>query len=204
MSTELRSTTSVESPSSFVPGVLLRQEFRQLKSSWWCLLLFGILLAVGGTAAIVFPALTVVTTFAATVILGVILMVGGIATIITAIWAGKWSGLLLQLLVGILYVVAGYAIADSPIQSAAMLTGVMATFFIVVGAFRCVAALVVRFPHWGWALLNGVITLLARVIIYRHFPENVLWVIGLLVGLELLLHGWTWIMMSLAIRNIPE
>jgi uncharacterized membrane protein HdeD (DUF308 family) len=185
-------------------GDLLHQEFKQLKPSWWCLLLFGILLAVGGTAAIVFPALTVVTTFAATVILGVILMVGGMATIITAIWAGKWSGLLLQLLVGILYVVAGYAIADSPVQSAAMLTGVMATFFIVVGAFRSVAALVIRFPHWGWALLNGVVTLLAGVIIYRHFPENVLWVIGLLVGLEMLLHGWNWIILSLAIRNIPE
>ena len=57
---------------------------------------------------------------------------------------------------------------------------------------------------WRWALLNGVITFLAGVVIYRNFPDSAVWVIGLLVGLELLFHGWTWIMLSLAIRTIPE
>ena len=37
-----------------------------------------------------------------------------------------------------------------------------------------------------------------------HFPTSALWVIGLLVGLDLIFNGWTWIMLSLAIRNIPE
>ena len=59
----------------------------------------------------------------------------------------------------------------------------------MVGAFRTVAAFFVRFPHWGWAALNGVITFLLGVIIYRHFPESALWLIGVLVGVEMLLHG---------------
>jgi len=41
------------------------------------------------------------------------------------------------------------------------------------------------------------------VIIYRHFPESALWVIGLLVALEMLFNGWAWIMLGLAIRRIP-
>ena len=197
MSTDVRETMT---PLGMTGRDGLHAEFRHLRSSWWCFLLLGILLVLGGVAAITFP---VITTVYATVILGAILMVTGIATIITALWSGKWSGVLLQLLCGILYVVSGYIIADKPFEAAALLTSVMAAFFVLIGIFRSVAALVIRFPHWGWALLNGVVTLLAGVIIYRHFPENVLWVIGLLVGLEMLFHGWTWIMLALAIRSIP-
>jgi uncharacterized membrane protein HdeD (DUF308 family) len=133
----------------------------------------------------------------------VTLMVAGIATIIASFWAGKWSGLLVQLLVGILYLVAGLTVAETPGRSAAMLTLFLATLFIVAGAFRTIAALVIRFPHWGWSLLNGVVTLLFGIVIYRHFPEAALWVIGIMVGVEMALQGWTWIMLALAIRNIP-
>jgi uncharacterized membrane protein HdeD (DUF308 family) len=195
---------NAESHSVGLAGVAqLRQEFRHLRASWWWFLLLGILLAVCGTAALIFPGLTVVTSFAAVVIVGISLMVSGMATIVTSFWAGKWSGLLVQLLVGILYLVAGFAIAESPGKSAAMLTLFLASMFIVVGAFRAVAALVIRYPHWGWSLLNGVVTLLFGVVIFRHFPESALWVIGVLVGVDMILQGWTWIMLSLAIRSIP-
>jgi uncharacterized membrane protein HdeD (DUF308 family) len=182
----------------------LRQEFRHLRASWWWLLLLGILLSVCGTAAIVFPAVTAFTSFVAVAIVGVMLMISGIAIIVTAFWAGRWSGLLVQLLIGILYLVAGLTMTDAPADSAVFLTLFIATLFIVAGAFRAAAALVVRFPHWGWTLLNGVVTLMCGVIIYRHMPGAALWVIGMLVGIDLLFQGWTWIMLALAVRSIPE
>jgi uncharacterized membrane protein HdeD (DUF308 family) len=98
---------------------------------------------------------------------------------------------------------AGFVITDTPLQSAVMMTAFIAAMFMVVGAFRTAAALVVRFPHWCWALLNGLVTFLCGAIIYRHFAQSAVWVIGLLVGLEMLFHGWAWIMLSLAIKNIP-
>ncbi len=180
---------------------LLQNEFRHLKSSWCWFLSLGILLVVCGTLALVFPILSSV---AVMVVLGISLTVSGIATIVTAFWAGRWSGLLLQLLVGILYVVVGMQIAETPVKADLVMAVFVAGFFIVAGAFRAVSALVVRFPHWGWALLNGAVTFLCGVVIYRHFPECALWVVGLLVGLEMLLNGWSWIMLSLAIRRIPE
>ena len=137
-------------------------------------------------------------------VLGVALTVAGIATIITAFWTGKWSGMLLQLLVGILYVVVGMQIADAPIKAGVVMAIFIAGFFIVAGAFRAVAALVVRFPHWGWALLNGFVTFLFGVVIYRHFPQAAFWLVGLLVGVEMLFNGWTWIMLALAVRRIPD
>ena len=44
----------------------------------------------------------------------------------------------------------------------------------------------IRFPQWGWALLNGAITMLVGIIIYRQLPIDALWVVGLLVGVEML------------------
>jgi uncharacterized membrane protein HdeD (DUF308 family) len=199
---------SVETGKSVVPGTAaseqLQQDFQHLRSQWWWLFLFGILLAVCGGAAVIFPALTVLGTLTAVVVLGTVLIIAGIATIVTAFWAGKWSGVLVQILAGLLYLVVGFMITEKPLASAVTLTLFVATLFIVVGGFRILAALLVRFPYWGWALLNGIVTFLVGVVIYRHFPQSAIWVLGLLVGLEMLLHGWTWIMLSLAIRDLPE
>jgi uncharacterized membrane protein HdeD (DUF308 family) len=143
----------------------------------------------------------------AVVFIGVALIIAGIATVIAAFWAGKWSGVMLQLLVGILYVVVGFMIMDKPlVKSIEALTLFVAAFFVVAGSFRVIASLMIRFPYWGWSLLNGIVTFLLGVIIYRlyeRFPLSAIWVLGLLIGIEMLFNGWTWIMLSLAIRNIP-
>jgi uncharacterized membrane protein HdeD (DUF308 family) len=204
MSTEETGKPVVVSPGAPGPAVvasLLERELGHLRSSWCWFLALGVFLVACGTVAVMFPILANV---AVMVILGIALMASGIATIVAAFWAGKWGGMLLQLLVGILYVVVGLQIADTPVAAGVVTAIFLAGFFMVVGAFRVVAALAVRFPHWGWAMLNGIVTFLFGVVIYRHFPQCAFWVVGLLVGVEMLLNGWTWIMLSLAIRRIPD
>jgi uncharacterized membrane protein HdeD (DUF308 family) len=195
---------STNSPSGQSSESVVKHELQHLRSSWWWFLLLGILLVVCGTGAIVFP---VVSSLAAMTVLTAILMVAGVVTIIGAFWAGKWSGILVQLLVGIVYLAAGFAISEKPFVTIVLITVFLAVTFIVLGAFRALAALLIRFPQWGWALLNGVITFLAGMIIYRQvesLPLKAFWVIGLLVGLEMLLNGLTWIMLSMEIRRIPD
>jgi uncharacterized membrane protein HdeD (DUF308 family) len=182
-------------------GEQLKKEFRHLRREWLWLFLFGVLMTICGAAAIIFPPFM---TLLAVVVLGIALMVAGIATIITSLWAGKWSGTMVQLLIGILYLVMGFMVTEKPLAGAGMLTLFIAAFCIVAGIFRTVAALSLRYPYWGWSLLNGMITLLLGLIIYRQFPASAVWVLGLLVGLELFFHGWTWIMISLAIKKIPD
>ena len=129
----------------------LQHDFQHLRSQWWWLFLFGILLAVCGTAAIIFPALTVLGTLTAVVVLGTVLIIAGIATIVTAFWAGQWSGVLVQIPGG--PAVPGRGLHDYR-KAAGLrmtLTLFVATLFIVVGGFRILAALLVRFPYWGWA-----------------------------------------------------
>ncbi|MCA9100669.1 MAG: HdeD family acid-resistance protein [Pirellulales bacterium] len=183
------------------PIDVLSLKMEGARKHWLLFFLLGVLLVIAGVIAIAYPC---ISSLGVVLVLGAVLIISGVFTIIGAFWAGKWSALLLQLLVGILYVMAGMAIRDAPVASIEVLTMFVAAFFIVVGAFRTIVALFERFPQWGWALLNGVITLAAGLIIYDSLANGAFWVIGLLVGLELLFNGWTWIMLSLMIRQLPE
>lgn len=183
------------------PEKLIEHELTHIQKHWGWFLVLGILLIVGGVAAIAFPILSSV---GAVIVLGIILIVSGIFTIVGAFWAGKWSAFLLQILIGILYLIAGIVMDDMPLQSMEVLSLFMAAFFIVAGVFRVVVALAERFPKWGWALLNGVVTLLVGLIILESYPISALWAIGVLVGVELLFNGWTWVMLSLALRDAPS
>lgn len=206
MNAEVRNETVMEVPAAAEAehlgsgGRLLKHELEHLKADWWWFLLLGLLLVFLGIIAIAYPA---VFTAGAIIVLGILLIVGGGATIISSLWAGKWSALLLQLLMGILYLVAGMAIMDAPAESIVVMTLFVAAFFIVAGLFRIVSAMLLRFSQWGWVLLNGVVTLLLGIIIYRQWPEASVWVLGLLIGVDMLFYGWTWIMMSLGLRRLP-
>ena len=182
------------------PNAVMMHELAALRNDWWWLLVLGIGLIVLGTVAIsATPFVTVVTV----VFFGVLLLIGGVAQIVAAFWEGKWSGLLLHLLVGILYVVIGFLITESPVESAAGLTLVIAAFLMVGGIFRIVAALALRFHNWGWTLLSGFISLMLGVLIFKQWPASGLVVIGLFIGIEMLFNGWTWVMLSLDIRRLP-
>jgi len=193
-----------ETPRGGTVATPLPCELGNLQRDWCWFFLLGLLLEVCGIAAIVLPAATAAASLTGVVFLGLLLTAAGIATIFASYRAGKWSGLLLHLFVGILYLVSGLLVLDSPGKSALTITLLIAMLFIVMGIFRILGAAIIQFPQWGWALLNGVITLLAGIVIYRHFPESAIWVIGLLVGIEMFFSGWTWIMLATGMKRLSR
>ena len=176
-------------------------ELHPLRNSWWCFLLLGIALIVFGTICIIDP---LIPSLASVVLLGFLLIAAGITQVVSSFWAGKWSGMLFHLLIGVLYAVVGFMIIDSPVVNMVLLTKFIAIFLIVSGAFRIAAALAVRFQDWGWALLNGGVTLLLGIIINRQLPEAALWVIGFFIGIELIFNGWAWVMLALGLRAVAK
>lgn len=172
-------------------------ELHPLRDKWWCFLMLGIAMIVLGTICVVDP---LIPSLASVVVLGFMLIAAGISQVVSSFWAGKWSGMLFHMLIGVLYAVVGFMIIDSPVFNMMMLTWVIAIFLIVSGVFRIAAALAVRFQDWGWALLNGGVTLLLGIIIKRQMPEAALWVIGLFIGIELIFNGWAWVMLALGLR----
>jgi len=80
------------------------------------------------------------------------------------------------------------------------LTLIIAMFLLFEGLFR----ISVRYPNWGWLLLDGVVSLMLGLMIWRQWPLSGLWVIGLFVGIQRILNGWSLVMLSLAVKNVPE
>jgi uncharacterized membrane protein HdeD (DUF308 family) len=178
----------------------MAQELQTLRDHWVWFLVLGIAMAVIGTFAITWACVTTVTV-AATWLFGFLLIAGGIAEIVNSFYAGRWSGTLLHLLIGVLYAVVGLMIVDQPEGSAIKLTLIIAIFLIVSGLFRIVFAISERFTGWGWVLLNGAVTLFLGMLIYKEWPSSGLWVIGLFVGIDLIFNGWSWIILSLGLRQ---
>jgi len=146
---------------------------------------------------------SVFMTLATMVFVGWLLIVGGVLEAAHACSCKGWGGFFIDLLTGILYVVVGFMVVANPATTAVALTLLIAMFLTFSGIFRIVVAVVVRFQNWGWLLLHGVVNLLLGIAVWRQWPLSGLWVIGLFVGIDMLLNGWSLVMLGLAAKNLP-
>jgi uncharacterized membrane protein HdeD (DUF308 family) len=151
-----------------------------------------------GVLALAYPAIATVET---AIVFGVLLLIGGSLQMGVAVWARGWGGFVLNVLVGLLYLFLGLVLLDRPVVAAKELTLLLSVFMVAAGLVRAVLSLSLRFSGWGWSVLNGAVTLLLGVLIWRHWPDDGLWVIGMLVGIELLFSGWSLVMLGLAVRS---
>lgn len=170
-----------------------------LRRNWGWFLFLGIILVLLGTAAV---ALSYTTTLVSIFFLGSILVASGIAELIYSFWAKEWTGFFVALLTGLLTLVVGALFLFKPIQVAAGLTLIIGLFFLVSGIFKILVSILVRFEHWGWVLFSGLVSAILGFLILSDWPEASLWVIGLFVGIDLIVYGWTWIILALSARNL--
>ena len=185
------------------PKALLQSDSEQLQAmakDWFWFLLLGIAMVVLGMFAI---SAAPFTTWAVARVFGIVLIAAGIVQTVTSFWSPKWSGVFIHMLLGILYLIVGWLISDSPVDAAGAFALLMAMFFIISGTFRIVASLHLRFANWGWSLLSGFVSLLLGISIWTHWPCSTV-VIGVFVGLELLFNGWSWVMFGFLLRALGK
>jgi uncharacterized membrane protein HdeD (DUF308 family) len=163
---------------------------------WGWFLALGILLIIVGFAAIVFPFLS---TIAAKIMLGWLFLIGGIFMIIHAFSAQHWQGMIWSLLIGILYLIVGGYLAFFPLTGLVTLALMLVILFAVEGIMEIIMAFRVR-PHegWGFMLLSGIAALAVAVLIALGLPGSATWALGLLVGINLLFSGWSYVFLALA------
>jgi len=178
---------------------VLSAEMACLRKSGFWLLILGALLIVVGLVAI---SSSFIATLATVVMVGTLLMIGGAVEIVDAFLGRGWRGFWMHLLAGIMYLVLGFLLVQRPLAAAAFFTLMLAAAFFVGGLFRIIVALSERFYGWGWVLLNGIITLILGILIWREWPEAAFWVIGLFVGIDMLFAGWSLVITALTIRGI--
>jgi len=174
-------------------------EFDRLRHRWGWLLALGIVMVFLGTVALfMIPAATLGTVL----VLGWLLVISGIIEAIQAFRVRRWGGMFLHLIGGILGILVGLLVVTHPVAGALAWTMLFASFFTVIGIFRIVTALRLKFPNWGWAVFDGAITLALGILLWVQWPWSALWFLGLAVGVSLILRGWSYIMFSVAVRNL--
>jgi len=174
--------------------------FGELSRHWGWLLAVGILSVILGTIGL---GMTWRLTLASVVYFGVLLIVIGVAQLLQTFKSAGWKGTFLQILIGLLYLAAGIMVVSRPLLASLTLTWALGFALIVVGVMRIVVGMQHRGTSgWAGAVVAGIITLLLGLLILARWPSDALWVIGLFLAIELIVNGYTQILVALAARRV--
>jgi uncharacterized membrane protein HdeD (DUF308 family) len=161
----------------------------------WGRVLLGAAFILAGV--VVLGDVTLATVVSAKVI-GAIALLAGAFEIIHSFWTKGWGGFLWQILLGLLYGAFGAALLTQPVTGALALTYFLGVVLVASGVVRVLLSL----RTWragGWMmLLSGLLGIAAGFVILSGWPTTGLWVIGFLIGIDLVFHGFAWLLYAMA------
>jgi uncharacterized membrane protein HdeD (DUF308 family) len=133
---------------------------------------------------------------------GLLVIAGGVLTLIDAFKAEGWKAKLWQILIALLYVVAGIVMVMNPGASAVWFTMFIAAFLLVTGIFRIIIGFQIRdeVKGWGWTVFGGIATIVLAFMIFAQWPLSGLWVIGLFIAIEMIMQGTSMISIAMAAK----
>ncbi|MBA2369393.1 MAG: HdeD family acid-resistance protein [Candidatus Protochlamydia sp.] len=160
-----------------------------LKNNRTLLLIEGILITLLGFVAVALPTISTLST---ELFIGWFILFGGCVQAYRAFKNRNQEGVALTLATSILYIVFGLLLLIFPIEGVISLTLLLIFFFIIDGLAKIYLG--VRWRHsrrWSLLVLNGVLSLIMAAIIISGWPGTAFWVLGLLVGINLIFFGIT-------------
>lgn len=174
---------------------------RELKSgSGWAIAL-GILMMITGFIALASP---FVAGIGVTIFLGSLFLVYGIFHVIYAFQMRKLGAgwFILQVLLSILYMISGAVLLKQPLEGLVTLTLIAGILIFIDGIIQVINAFDMK-PQsgWGWGLFSGILGIILGILIWSNWPGSSIWVLGLLVGVNLISNGLAVLMISSAIRG---
>jgi uncharacterized membrane protein HdeD (DUF308 family) len=167
------------------------------KSGW--IVALGIVYMIAGLVALG----SVVTATVATVfVVGIMMLIAGVAEVINAFQIKTWGRFLLWLLLGALYIIAGFLTFENPLLAAAVLTLLLGVSLVASGIMRFLLAFSMKeTTPWIWVALSGVITFVLGLVILAHWPVASLYVLGIFLGVDLVIAGAGWIGIGLGLKR---
>ena len=163
---------------------------------------FGVIAIILGILSMMMPGLTGVSVV---YLLGVIVLVAGIVRMIWAFQAGSLGRGLLMFAIGLLTLLAGFALLAHPLFASGVLTIMLAVYFILDGIGEIAAGIKVRpAAGWGWLLFGGIVSILLGLMIWGQFPLSGLWAVGILLGIKLFFIGLIMVTAGSAVRSIAK
>lgn len=171
------------------------------KNAGW-LVALGVLTVIAGGLAIGSPLLSGLSVV---VFIGVALAIGGVARTIAAFSAGSFGQGTLAFIGGIFTFGAGLILAARPGIGLATLTLMLGAYLLVDGISGTVLAFRVR-PESGWGsiLFSAIMGVILGFLLLREWPLSGMWAIGTLLGVNLLVSGFSMISVGSAARSLAK
>lgn len=167
---------------------VMREAMRETvrRHSLWYLIQ-GALMILGGILALIYP---IMSSVAVVLFLGWVLIVSGVVQGISLIDARNVPHFWLQLVSVVLSIVVGLLLIRNPQQGLLTVTLLLIVFFMVEGFSKVIFSLTIQpFPNWGWILVSGIIGILLSLFLWANLPVTAIWLLGLLVGIQLISEG---------------
>jgi uncharacterized membrane protein HdeD (DUF308 family) len=130
------------------------------------------------------------------VTLGVELLVGalfvgaGVVQLFRLFDGQETLGFWAQLFSSLLNLVLGGLLLFYPVAGVMSLTYLLIFYFIVDGLTKLYYSFQVKpRTNWGWILVSGLLSLILAGIIFSGLPGTAVWVIGLLLGINMIFFG---------------
>lgn len=132
-----------------------------------------------------------------------IIVFSGVVHVVYAFAARNAGSFLWRTLIGVAYIVGGIYLMMNPSIALASFTLVLAAILIAEGVFQVMMFFQLRvLPGSSWILVDGILTLVLGGLIAYPWPGSSLWAIGTLVGVNLIVSGFTRLMFSVAARSL--
>lgn len=160
---------------------------------WW--------MGIFGALEIFFGMIAIISPFAVSLsfmwIIGIVLMVLGLIRLFQAF--SIKGNKLWNITTAIIYGIFGYFLYTDPGASIEITTLIIGWSLAIIGVFQCGSWLYTRsLPGSGWRLFSALITVILGVMVLIQWPVSSTWLIGTLIGVELMIAGWTLLIFSLS------
>ena len=136
------------------------------------------------------------------IMIGVLMVIGGLAQAFYAVFGRAWRNFLAEMAPAILYLLGGMIVIADPLTGSFVLTLLLATMLVVGAIYRI--ALSFReglIKGWQIAAFAFAISAVLWFWLLWAWPKSGLWVLGSIVGVELIASGIAWIQRGIAERR---
>ncbi len=190
---------TLQPPSGFTLSPKRNLPTQELRAKWPWFVVLGVVAMLAGFAAVV---MTATATVASVLTIGILVAIVGLTEIALGFRARSWGQALFWEVSGIVYVAAGVFAWLEPVQASAILTLLIGAGLLATGVVRAVAGFRLHHSRMrGPLILSGAVTAILGLVIVSGWPGNSLFIIGMLLGIELLFSGANWVFFGLRLRS---
>ena len=176
--------------------------FGAARKNWRWILGLGILFIILGTIGL---GMSATLTLVSVLFFGWLLIIGGVVQLVEAFKVKGWKSVLWHVLMALVYIVAGAIVVYAPVGGALALTVFISAALLALGALRVIMAFQLKnLTGWWWLLAGGLISILLGVLIMVQWPSSAFWVIGLFIAIEMIVNGWSYVMIALMARRAAK